>query len=280
MTSKRTSLESRQTTTQYESMSERWLGALSENDTLENMRLSSDIWTTEQWKRFFSTLTKKNIRATVEVSIYDRPLLPELCNMLRETGAEDQSELIERLADVIKLSTSIITVRFNAEEARKRNVFLRRLSVDVRDNYQLLRVSLDRALKGDIQAYEDWFDVLEVTRRNSGLLVRAAAFVSGARQDRYSARALELMFRHIALPEEVSTQASVSKADAAVMVHRALESIQDLHEYMRLSGVVRDRVVCSPCGGARVQLDNLDSHSWAAVRSYLTISDVKDPNSM
>ncbi|KAH7943760.1 hypothetical protein HPB52_011333 [Rhipicephalus sanguineus] len=360
MASKRQRPESRQTSTQYESMSERRLQALDENDTLENLRLCFDVWTTQQWKRFFRTLMKKkNMRiATVEVTIYDRPLLPELCKMLRETGAQDKvslghcyvgeergiveckafSRLLarrgqyakEELCGILKLLPSLRHVKFlsldiaatdldaglcsaiaecitvataleelhltlrsdeadidAAEHPLKailaslaRNKSFKHLSVLTCHLQSELIEHLADVIKLNIQAYLDWFDVLEVTRRNSGLLVRAAAFVSGARQDRYSACALELMFRHPALPEEVSKQASLSEADAATMVHRALERIQDLDEYMRLSGVVRVRVVCCPCDGARVQLDNLDGQSWAAVRRYLTISDVKESSSI
>ncbi|KAH6943566.1 hypothetical protein HPB50_024339 [Hyalomma asiaticum] len=402
MTSKRERLfESRQTFDQFEAMSECWLRTLVENDTLENVRLCFDIWTMEQWARFFCALIKKEKMRTVEVTISDRALLPELCRMLSETGAEEvvslghcyieergiveckafsgmvarsgklskdklceilkllpslrhvkflslhinfthldaelssdvgeyfaatttlkeldlalrcdgsgvdaadnhlktileslprnrsikrlsvlashlKREHIELLADVIKLSESIHTIQFNAENSRKRNSFVRRLSLNISENYQLLDASLSHTLERDKEAYEAWSTILEATRRNSGLLIRAASFVSGARRGRFSASALELVFRHTALPEEVSKQASLTETDAAALIRRAFERLQDLNEYMRLSGVVRHRVVCHPCLSARVQLDDLNQQCWYAVRRYLTLNDVKESSS-
>lgn len=395
MISKRERLDAR-----FMSMSECWLRALAENNTLENIRLHIAIWTTKQWKHFFSTIAKqKNMkRATIQVTLGDRHLLPELCKMLKETGAEDkvslgqfnvgeergiveckaisglhafkgqyakaelcsilkilpslhhvkflcleiavtdvdtalcsfigeyitathalekldlmlrsdqiednagdpflttfieslprnksikhlkvcvshmQLERIKLLADVILLSKSIRTVSFNVERSCNGGMFFRRLSVGIVDNYQLLGVASGYSSAGD-KAFEDWYGVLEVTRRNSDLLTRAAAFVNGDRQDRCAACALDRVVRHTALPEEVAKQASVSEADASAMVRRAFGRLQDLDEFMRLSGVVRERVVCHPRDDGRVQLDGLNHYCWAAVRRYLFIGDIKD----
>nr|XP_054925651.1 uncharacterized protein LOC129384338 [Dermacentor andersoni] len=385
---------------QYTSMSECWLRALAENNTLENIRVPISMWTLKQWKRFVCTMAKKkNMRTvTIGVTLADRPLLPELCNMLKETGAEEkvslgwfsvgeergileckaisqlyaykgqyakaelcgilkllpslhhvkflslniavrdldaglysaiceyitatsalekldlmlrsdgiednagdplmtalleslscnksikhlaifvshmQREQIELLADVILLSKSIRTVCYNAEISHNMDIFLRRLSIGIADNYQLLGVNSGSLSETQMQAFDDCYIVLEVTRRNSNLLTRAAAYVSGLRQDRCAACALDRVVHHAALPEEVGKVASVSEADASAMVRRAFAHLQGLDDYMRLSGVVRERVVCYPRDDESVQLDCLNDYCWAAVRRYLFIDDIK-----
>ncbi|KAL1482667.1 hypothetical protein MTO96_014033, partial [Rhipicephalus appendiculatus] len=114
-------------------------------------------------------------------------------------------------------------------------------------------------------------------RRNSGLVARAAQFVCGARNERCCAQSLEQGALHPSLPETIAQLSSVSEAKAAMMVQEAVDTLGDLHNFMRLSGVVRERVTCGKNHEARLYLDTLGDQGWRLVRRYLTLDDVRDP---
>ncbi|KAL1478559.1 hypothetical protein MTO96_034992 [Rhipicephalus appendiculatus] len=80
------------------------------------------------------------------------------------------------------------------------------------------------------------FAIYEATRRNSDLLSAAAAFPK---------------------PTEVDRTAS-------------------LDAYMRITGVVKDRVVCHPRDDGRTQLDDLSEDGWQMVRRFLLLDDVEE----
>ncbi|KAL3196811.1 hypothetical protein MRX96_045082 [Rhipicephalus microplus] len=92
--------------------------------------------------------------------------------------------------------------------------------------------------------------------------------------DRPCAAALDRVYRHPALVAELSEALSVSEADAIVAVRERFRSIEGMHEFMRLTGVVKARVSCQPRDDGRTQLDSLNEHCWAHVRRYLQLDDV------
>ncbi|KAL3207803.1 hypothetical protein MRX96_052625 [Rhipicephalus microplus] len=95
---------------------------------------------------------------------------------------------------------------------------------------------------------------------------------------RRSAGALEQVWRHAGLLEELAEQQSLSVAEVTPIVRRGLRSIEGLHDFMRLAGVVQDSVVCEPRQDSRPQLDTLNEDCWRLVRRCLVLDDVKHPS--
>ncbi|KAH6942646.1 hypothetical protein HPB50_008810 [Hyalomma asiaticum] len=179
---------------------------------------------------------------------------------------------IRSLANVLKTTRNIHTVHIDFEEGADGDSFVSALSPGLTETYVLLCLHLRGYC--DSRVPRAWFTVRDTVRRNSGLVSMAAEFVSGHRCDRYCAGALERVYNHVALPERVAQLSSVSEADASAMVRDALGSIQGMHDFMRLAGVVKHRVQCVPSVERRSQLDVLDDDSWRRVRRYLWLDDV------
>ncbi|KAH7950441.1 hypothetical protein HPB49_024070 [Dermacentor silvarum] len=121
---------------------------------------------------------------------------------------------------------------------------------------------------------EEWFTVCDTARRNSGFVARAAQFLNHGRCDRHCAAGLDRVSRHPALVAELAEVLSIGQVEAADMVKRRFRSIEGLHEFMRLAGVVKGRVTCLPREDGHTQLDDLNDDCWAHVRRYLELDDV------
>lgn len=243
-----------------------------------------------EYFRTTTSLERLNLNATLDAPVDDLQkrswkivtgsLL--LNNSLRHlsvdaiTRSNTNDEDIQCLADSVRLSGAIHSAEYRSEQDEKSCIFVRRLSEGIEENYTLLNVSLCTSLEIDALAQWEWYSVLQTARRNSDLLTRASAFVSRARTDRRGAAALERMSRHSMLAEKVARLSSVGKTEAAAMVREAVARLGPMNEFMRLSGVVREQVVCHPRGDGRLQLDDLSEHCWAVLRRYLTLLDVKD----
>ncbi|KAH6942177.1 hypothetical protein HPB50_001746 [Hyalomma asiaticum] len=62
----------------------------------------------------------------------------------------------------------------------------------------------------------------------------------------------------------------------ARMVRSRLRSVEGLHDFMRLTGVVKERVTCiPPADGCSMQLQDLNSDCWDLVKRRLSFDDVK-----
>lgn len=183
-----------------------------------------------------------------------------------------EEEDIERLAGVIKSSPNIHTVHYISERRCHTNAFFRVMCEDAAANYTVLNIDLRGYV--DKQAAKDFFELRNTARRNCSLVTRGAEFVAGVRCDRYCAQALERVCRHVALPEKVADLASVSEAEAATMVRESLRSFQGMHDFMRLAGVVKERVTCE---AGSVRLDSLNEHCWGRVRRYLLLEYIGAP---
>ncbi|KAH7966200.1 hypothetical protein HPB49_014309 [Dermacentor silvarum] len=147
------------------------------------------------------------------------------------------------------------------------------------NNYLLVRVSLSGVLTKE--AARHCFIVRDVMRRNCALVARAAQFARGRALDRrvhmHCAVALERVWRHAGLLEELAEQQCLSVAEAYATVRRGLRSIESLHDFMRFTRVVQDYVVCRPRQDGRPQLDTLHEDCWRMIRRYLMTDDVKEP---
>ncbi|KAH7944104.1 hypothetical protein HPB52_015641 [Rhipicephalus sanguineus] len=100
------------------------------------------------------------------------------------------------------------------------------------------------------------------------------AILSPFSATRRCASALETLSRHPALVAELT----VTDAEAASLVRTRLSHIQDMHEFMRLAGVVKDRVTCEPREGGGKQLHDLNEDCWRHVMRYLKLDDICYPS--
>ncbi|KAH7985072.1 hypothetical protein HPB52_024327 [Rhipicephalus sanguineus] len=153
--------------------------------------------------------------------------------------------------------------------------FVVALSEVISDNYNLVEVSL-YSLDVDAEATRSWFTIMDTTRRNSGLVNRAVVFKQSCPLDWYTATALEKVSRHPALLKVLAEKEGIAACDVARMVRSRLCSVDGLHDFMRLSGVVKERVTCvPPIGDSSKQLADLHIDCWRVLRRYLSFDDVK-----
>ncbi|KAH7944450.1 hypothetical protein HPB52_019819 [Rhipicephalus sanguineus] len=92
------------------------------------------------------------------------------------------------------------------------------------------------------------------------------------------ASALETLSRHPALVAELAEVLTVTDAEAASLVRTRLSHIQDMNEFMRLAGVVKDRVTCEPREDGCKQLCDLNEDCWRHVMRYLKLDDICYPS--
>ncbi|KAL1466744.1 hypothetical protein MTO96_026451 [Rhipicephalus appendiculatus] len=151
--------------------------------------------------------------------------------------------------------------------------FSRRLVPPFRRNYSLLLLEVPVCLKPD----PDMYGAQDVVRRNCGLVERATRFVMG-KHDRYGASALELVWEHPKLVENVRREAALpGVAEATKKIAGVMQHLRrmDMHEFMRMTGVVELRVACDHREeDGRTQLDKLNEYCWKHVRQYLKLMDV------
>ncbi|KAH6923108.1 hypothetical protein HPB50_021706 [Hyalomma asiaticum] len=186
-------------------------------------------------------------------------------------GMSDQDT--EGLADSVRRSTSITSVCFYHMPTKQSNAFMRRLAVNIAQDYTLL----DMFCSGDVdvEAARDWLAIRETTWRNSSLVARAARLLKASLFDRYVSGAVERVSPHPALLAEVAERLEVDKAELIGLMQDRLKVTESLSGFMRITGVVKDKVVCSPFDDNCTQLDALNECCWMHVRRYLLIEDVK-----
>ncbi|KAH7964841.1 hypothetical protein HPB49_001862 [Dermacentor silvarum] len=154
----------------------------------------------------------------------------------------------EVLARTVKSSKNMQRVYFVPESSHVACTFFKVLSKGIAENRTLLSVVVDASLD-DKQAAKEWA----------------------------CAEALESACLHPALPEQVAELSSVSEVDALVKIRDAVISLQDMHNFMRLAGVVRKRVSCHRSEDGGAQLSDLNEDCWREVRRYLTFADIQYP---
>ncbi|KAH7969329.1 hypothetical protein HPB52_016749 [Rhipicephalus sanguineus] len=185
---------------------------------------------------------------------------------------------VESLADTVKQSTNIRKLTFLDSGTTSVNAFVNRLSVDIMDNHTLLGVLLQGQMhQGWLDSSKKVFTIYEATRRNSDLLATAAAFTKTTQLDRRSTAALERIYKlHAELLEDLAELVEVNVAEIGGMAHRHLQRTAGLDEFMRITGVVKERVLCHPRDDGCTQLDDLHEDCWGMVRRYLMLDDVEE----
>ncbi|KAH7943773.1 hypothetical protein HPB52_011415 [Rhipicephalus sanguineus] len=182
----------------------------------------------------------------------------------------------DRLTRTIGLSRCITRVSFrvNPRDENATNL-VSLLSKAIGDNYNLLSFDMFNA-KVDVEAKRSLFTIRETTRRNSGLVERAAALSDTTRLDWYTANAFEKVSRCPALVRELAEQEGIDAAEVSSKIRSRLRSVDGLHDFMRLTNVVKTRVTCAAAvDGCRVQLKDINDDCWRIVRRYLSFDDVK-----
>ncbi|KAH7968742.1 hypothetical protein HPB52_010923 [Rhipicephalus sanguineus] len=185
---------------------------------------------------------------------------------------------VESLADTVKQSTNIRKLAFLDSGTTSVNAFVNRLYVDIMDNHTLLGVFLQGQMhQGWLDASKKVFTIYEATRRNSDLLATAAAFTKTTELDRRSTAALERIYKlHAELLEDLAELVEVNVAEIGGMAHRHLQRTAGLDEFMRITGVVKEQVLCHPRHDGCTQLDDLNEDCWGMVRQYLMLDDVEE----
>ncbi|XP_049523050.1 uncharacterized protein LOC125945323 [Dermacentor silvarum] len=157
-------------------------------------------------------------------------------------------------------------------------VFLGRLLPRLGENYNLLRLEIPACL----QPNDDMCAAQDVVRRNCDLINRATRFVMGDHGSE-CARPFELLSGHPALVENVLRKATWTKTDEAVAMTRNARQVlrnADLHMYMRLTGVVKERVECEVQEDGGAQLDQLNHYCWLEIARYLKLADIVEPQNI
>lgn len=180
--------------------------------------------TNRSWKVLVESLSKNVTLRELEVNLqyrvgFDEDEEPD--HIAR--GIQDIEVIpheLEKLARVIKSGEKIRRVHFRAEHTSHMTAFLSELCKDISNEFALVSVTLAGSLA--MESTADCFHVWETTRRNSGLVTRAAEFVSGHRLDRRYAAALEFVARCPPLLEEFAQQQSLTVADATLTIRRSL----------------------------------------------------------
>ncbi|KAH7976144.1 hypothetical protein HPB52_009331 [Rhipicephalus sanguineus] len=186
-------------------------------------------------------------------------------------GMSDQDT--EGLADSILRSASITWVSVFHRPTSKATTVTHRLAKGIIQNRTLLTVIGSRHVDADVA--RDWLTVQEATRRNSGVVARAARLLKASVFDRYVVAALDRVTRHPALLAEVAKLVEMDKAELSSLIRDRLRRTETMDEFMRFAAVVKERVVCRPSVDGRTQLDALNEYCWRHVRQYLVLDDVE-----
>lgn len=188
------------------------------------------------------------------------------------------AESLQHLANVVKSSTTIRALKISIQMPQRFPERAGRLPVDISENYSLCSFSLLAYVEMSTVWTCGWLAWYNTSWRNSGIVARAARFVKRTRCDRRCASALETLSRHPALVAELAEVLTVTDAEAASLVQTRLSHIRDMHEFMRLAGVVKHRVTCEPREDGRKQLRDLNEDCWRHVMRYLKLDDICYPS--
>lgn len=175
------------------------------------------------------------------------------------------------LADTLQSSRTLCDLSIYPDDHRSAVALIQKLAPRFSSNYTLLgmRLSKRRELGGD------WFKVADVVRRNFSLVMRAAHFVTGMR-NKYGAEAVELVHFNPGLVTKVQELTSVNEEEAMSKIKSSLKSFTEMDDFMRLAGVVKDRVVCHSRSDGQTQFIDLGRDCWLCIRQYLKMGDILD----
>ncbi|KAH6943455.1 hypothetical protein HPB50_021687 [Hyalomma asiaticum] len=229
----------------------------------------------------------KDFELRVEVDDFHDELLHQSMSDLCEAFASNRSlnkitldsalQLRDKdfsvLADAVLKNRRLYELSWRGFDKAFCAAFLGRLLPGLVHNYSLLVLKMQACMRSNaaLLAAQD------VVLRNCSLVQRATGFVMGDR-DAESASALEHVYEHPKLVENVRVRASLNgEAEAVAKIRNALRVLyvtHDIHDYMKMAGVVMHRVVCYQRDDGSTQLDQLHHDCWVCIRRYLKVSDV------
>ncbi|KAL1472971.1 hypothetical protein MTO96_039030 [Rhipicephalus appendiculatus] len=222
----------------------------------------------------------------IDVHEAGEPFFSSLANYIRDTtvlrrltlivtNPQDNFQYNDRLARTIGHSRSITRVTFRLNAPGNADEFVIHLSAALGENYNLFKMNFFGVNVG-VEARRSLFRIRETVRRNSGLLELAAAYSDMGHLDGRTANAFEKVSRCPALVRVLAEKKGIAADEVASMIRRRLMSVDGVHDFMRLTGVVRERVTCAPpLDGCSTQLHDLNAYCWRLVRRYLSFDDVK-----
>ncbi|KAH7947452.1 hypothetical protein HPB52_012181 [Rhipicephalus sanguineus] len=183
----------------------------------------------------------------------------------------DETET-QMLADTLQSSRTLCEFYFHPKDDESTLSFVRKLSPIVSSNYTLLGLHLTKC----VDLGGEFFTIAEVVRRNNSLVTRATHFVMGTRRHKYCAAALELVHSTPGLVARLQNSTSVDENQAVLNIRKSLNNISELDDFMRVTGVVKDRVTCHPRDDGKMQLADINRDCWLYIRRYLMVSDIRD----
>nr|XP_054933860.1 uncharacterized protein LOC129387982 [Dermacentor andersoni] len=181
----------------------------------------------------------------------------------------------QMLADAVLNNRQLYELILPAVRGSSVPVFLGRLLSRLAENYNLLYLEIPFCL----QHSDKMCAAQDVARRNCGLVQRATRFVMGDRGPE-CARPFELLSEQPVLIESVLREVTgTKKYEAVAMVKKARQVLRhaDLHTYMRLTGVIQERVECEVQEDSSTQLDQLNYYCCLHIVRYLKLVDVVEP---
>ncbi|KAH6946453.1 hypothetical protein HPB50_013666 [Hyalomma asiaticum] len=236
---------------------------------------------------YVKTSKLKDIELRVEVDdIYNELLhqsMSDLCEAFAsnrsltkitlESALQLRDEDFSVLADAVIKNRRLYEVSWRSFDEAFCVAFLGRLLPRLAHNYSLLFLKIHVRMRRSAAMLA----AQDIVLRNRSLVQRATCFVMGDR-DAESASALEHVSEHPKLVENIRVRASLNgEAEAVAKVRGALRLLyvtHDIHDYMKLAGIVMHRVVCHQRYDGSTQLDQLNHDCWVSIRRYLKVADV------
>ncbi|KAH7947454.1 hypothetical protein HPB52_012183 [Rhipicephalus sanguineus] len=183
----------------------------------------------------------------------------------------DETET-QMLVETLRSSRTLYDFYFHPHDDESTFSFVRKLSPILSSNYTLLGLHLTKC----VDLGGEFFTMAEVVRRNNSLVTRATHFVMGTKSHKYCAEALELVHSTPGLVARLQNSTSADENQAVVRIWKSLKNFSELDEFMRVTGVVKDRVTCHPRDDGKMQLADLNRDCWLYIRRYLMVSDIRD----
>ncbi|KAL1470402.1 hypothetical protein MTO96_024337 [Rhipicephalus appendiculatus] len=211
------------------------------------------------------SLTIDRIVLLIEFSEYDPSFIAD-----DEAAVQSMSNLIAALSSNTSISSMRLFSKASIGVSTSTHVFLDRLLLGLQHSYNLLRLELPFC-DGPSELMRE---AQELVRRNGSLIDRATRFVMGD-QSWYCACAFERVSDEPVLVANVRRKVNaIEEADNLIRGAQKLVRLMNMHDYMKMNGVVERRVECEAREDGRPQLHQLNYDCWLHIRRYLLIEDV------
>ncbi|KAH7943444.1 hypothetical protein HPB52_008479 [Rhipicephalus sanguineus] len=182
----------------------------------------------------------------------------------------DEAET-QMLVNTLRSSQTLCDMTFYPGHDSSTALLVKNLSPNFAKNFTILHMRVT----WNVDVYADCFAMARVASRNSSLVTRAAHFVMGGRR-KYCAAAIELVHFTPGLVARVQELASVDEDEAVLRIKKSRNRFSELDDFMRMAGVVKDRVTCHRRDDGQMQLVDLNRDCWLYLRRFLKVGDIPD----